>query len=978
MAPPGRDPQFVLEHSGFVAKLVRRLVFDPELARDVEQETWLAALKHEGPARGSERSWLATIARNLARRAWRTKARREERELDPPPQPSTPTPAEILEREALRREVVEALLALDEPWRETLVLHFLEELPSQTIAERLGVPLETVRTRIKRGLELLRARLERRTHLHGAALSLALVEAWRLSPPPFAAFAASVSSLSIGAVLMSTATKSFVAAAAVLALVFAYRFTSDSEPATPNDAVAALEPQEALAAPREQAAEENADATARTELAPQAAPAAASAPASASTLCTVILRAKWEHDGAPANGIGFDMHSSNARDFYRDAARHWTGEDGSVRIENVPPGRVTFYSERGSFAQGEAKAGETIEVELTMPQGFLLKGRVLDVDRTPMAGASVYLWQCFNDADEGWVVARSDERGEYQVRGLSTMLNFISARAPGRAPTLQRLVMSNTGAVVEVDLVFEAAGGALRGRVIDPDGTPLAGAVVVVGGYAEDGSSVRMPDGAEARAAAGQRVRTDAEGWFEVDGLPAGDIPVRARGGDFAPWRGSVAIDVGRRSPLEIRLTRGGRITGVVRNDAGEPVARAEVKLGQIGNFESAHRRTAPDGTFEIGGISGGESKLEVEHDKFGSASMPVTVVEGATQHVEFRLDRGLTLRVRIGGNVADWIGGHVQATADAMQKGEYYNSLQVGADGFVEFTQCPDIPLKLLLFAPNDFMFPRATLEGVLASAGEVWLHPDPAKIGSVRLKGRIVDVDGNPVGSARLMPSTEGYPMSPIESCDSATGRFELGSYAPGKWMVRAEAIGFVTGRTEFVSVASGTTHDFGDIVMQREARVRVFGLRQTPETRAAFVDGAGGLQEFAPAGTEWLSPPLEEGRGWVVTGGGQVALVAQQVEIHAGETLDVRAVEQLVVPRRLRPAASLAAEFSYLGVFDANGVSLGAFGAGEQGGDVRVPLATGRYELRLFSNSGELGRRTIEVTDERGDEPIELALD
>lgn len=978
MAPPGRDPQFVLEHSGFVRELVRRLVFDPELARDIEQETWLAALKHEGPARGAERSWLATIARNLTRRAWRAKARREERELDPPPQPSTPTPAEILEREALRREVVEALLALDEPWRETLVLHFLEELQAQTIAERLGVPLETVRTRIKRGLELLRARLERRTHLHGAALSLALVEAWRLSPPPFAALAASVTSLSILAVLMSTAAKSFVAVAALLALLAAYRFTSPSEPGTPHAAVGALEPQDALAAPREPGPEEDADTTARTELAPHSAPVAASAPASVSTFGAVVVRAKWEHDGAPAVGIGFDMHSSSVRDFYRDAARHWTGADGSVRIENVLPGRVTFYSERGSYAQGHAKAGETIEVELPLPQGFLLKGRVLDVDRTPLAGASVYLWQSFNDADEGWVVARSDDRGQYEVRGLSKMLNFVSARAPGRAPTLQRLVMSNPGSEVEIDLVFEAAGGAVRGRVLDPEGTPLADAVVVVGGYVEDGSSVSMPDGTEARAAAGQRVRSDAEGWFEVDGLRVGDVPVRARGGDFAPWRGSVAIDVGRRSPLEIRLTRGGRITGVVRNDAGEPVARAAVKLGQIANFESAHRWTALDGTFEIVGAIGGEATIEVEHDKLGSASMPVTVVEGATQHVELRLDRGRTLRVRIGGNIADWVGGRVQAQPDSMAKAAYFNSLQVGADGVVEFAQCPETPLKLELFAPGDFMFPRATLQGVLAQSGEVWLHPDPAKVGFVRLKGRIVDVDGKPVGSARIMPSTEGYPMSPIESCDSATGGFELGAYAPGRWMVRAEAIGFLTGRTEFVSVASGATHDFGDIVMQREARVRVFGLRQTPETRAAFVDGAGGLQVFAPAGAEWLSPPLAAGRGWVVTGGGQVALVAQQVEIHAGETLDVRAVEHIVVPRRLRPAASLAAEFNYLGVFDANGVSLGAYGAEEQGGDVLVPLATGRYELRLFSSSGELGRRTIEVTDERGDEPIEFALD
>jgi DNA-directed RNA polymerase specialized sigma24 family protein len=57
------------------------LVFDPSLAEDVAQETWLAALANAPREGGSLRGWLATIARNLAFRTWRGEDRRAQREM---------------------------------------------------------------------------------------------------------------------------------------------------------------------------------------------------------------------------------------------------------------------------------------------------------------------------------------------------------------------------------------------------------------------------------------------------------------------------------------------------------------------------------------------------------------------------------------------------------------------------------------------------------------------------------------------------------------------------------------------------------------------------------------------------------------------------------------------------------------------------------------------------------------------------------
>jgi len=977
MAPPGRDPQFVLEHSGFVRELVRRLVFDPELARDIEQETWLAALKHEGPARGAERPWLATIARNLTRRAWRTKARREEREFDPQPQPSTPTPAEILEREALRREVVEALLALDEPWRETLVLHFLEELQAQTIAERLGVPLETVRTRIKRGLELLRARLERRTHLHGAALSLALVEAWRIAPPPFAAFAASVSSLSIGAVLMSTAAKSFVAVAAVLALLAAYRFTSGSEPASPEKLEAASQSAQAPRPPVEELPEPSTDGTLRSELPANTESAAPSDVTHAPQLGSLLVRALWAAGGLPAAGIGFDLHPSGAEDFYRDATRHETDATGTARITGIPPGKVLVWGNRGEAVRGEVRAGEETEIELRLPPGFTLTGRVLDVDRTPVADAEVYLWPSINDPDQGWVMARSDARGEYSVRGIDTGLNFVSARAAGRAPTVQRLVMSNEGATVEVDFVFEERGGAIVGRVLDPEGAPVAGAVVVLGG--EDGFGLRrLPDGTEGRAPAGQRRSTAADGTFACEGVAAGSMAVLARGRGLAPWRGTVEILAGRQAELEIRLTKGARIEGVVRDATGKPVERAEVEVDSVASLAGSYRRTRADGKFALDGLAPGEIELRVEHEKFGATKSKVTVADGAAGQVEIVLAQALSLKVRIDGPSADWVGGYVRANGTQADGRGYWRSELIDASGAVEFEGCPTDPMDLELFAPGDSITPRAALKDVQAGIGEVVMQPDPARLGNIRLVGRVMDALGAPVESAKIVPSMRGSLTSPIEECDSQTGRFELGPYSPGDWSIRVQAPGFVDVRTTPSGIASGETRDFGDIVMQRGGRIQLVGLPVAPGVQARVESASGDAHSLYAFEGRWLSEWIPEGRGWIVTGGGAVALSAQRVDVRVGETLEVAVVERIVEPRRLKRPAARHGSATGVEVRDANGVRLETFAFASDDGVVRVPLATGRYELRLFSNSGELGRRTIEVTDERGDEPIELTLD
>src|SRR5688500_8663142 len=124
---PSIPAEALLAHAAWVRRLARHLTADRELALDVEQDTLRAALEHAPSDRPLE-PWLARVAANFARRARRARARRAERERAAARAEAEPSSAAICERAELQRVLVGHVLALDEPYRTTLLLRYFEEL----------------------------------------------------------------------------------------------------------------------------------------------------------------------------------------------------------------------------------------------------------------------------------------------------------------------------------------------------------------------------------------------------------------------------------------------------------------------------------------------------------------------------------------------------------------------------------------------------------------------------------------------------------------------------------------------------------------------------------------------------------------------------------------------------------------------------------------------------------------------------------
>jgi RNA polymerase sigma-70 factor (ECF subfamily) len=154
-------------YGGLVFTLALRIVGDPELAREVLQDTFLRSWDGRetyDPRRGRVPWWLMGIARNRAVDLLRSRphqARLREQERLPSGahagEPAHPGTADAV---VLRRAVTDALERLSGAQREAIELAYYGGLTQAEIARHLGQPLGTIKSRTREAMERLRSLLE--------------------------------------------------------------------------------------------------------------------------------------------------------------------------------------------------------------------------------------------------------------------------------------------------------------------------------------------------------------------------------------------------------------------------------------------------------------------------------------------------------------------------------------------------------------------------------------------------------------------------------------------------------------------------------------------------------------------------------------------------------------------------------------------------------------------------------------------------
>ena len=166
-----RFETIVMPHLDAAYNLARWLVKDEHAAEDVVQDACLRAFRYFESFRGDDaRPWLLGIVRNNCY-SWLQNAKRgagqvefdDELALDDTVEMAmgrTENPETLLVRKAERAEVNAAIRALPASFREVLILREIEEMPYDSIAAAMQIPIGTVMSRLSRARGMLRVALE--------------------------------------------------------------------------------------------------------------------------------------------------------------------------------------------------------------------------------------------------------------------------------------------------------------------------------------------------------------------------------------------------------------------------------------------------------------------------------------------------------------------------------------------------------------------------------------------------------------------------------------------------------------------------------------------------------------------------------------------------------------------------------------------------------------------------------------------------
>ncbi|MBK7874181.1 MAG: sigma-70 family RNA polymerase sigma factor [Planctomycetes bacterium] len=850
--PPPSDSMLtaLLAEQDWVRRLARGLASDAARADDLAQESWLAALRHPPRDARNLRAWFARVVKSQARDAARGDARRRRREEEHArelglsadsvaggaraSEHAAPhgfaahggterSPAEAVERAELVRALVDAVMALHEPYKSALVLVYFEHLAPKDAAARLDLPDATLRSHVKRGLELVRARLDRE---HGGSRDAWLAGVLALATEPPAPFmpgdvvraprtpseaARTPQPVAHSRSLPTHASKEIPMTwkltwklAAALVLAVSGSITASSFLRAPSTTSAPSAPSSSSLASTN-APLPGPERPARG-LATDTPPIAAlqSAPA-------LDVQLVWERDGALASGV---LVFVDHRDAFDRTERLGTISDaaGHARFAAVPIGHLDVRTDRGGRASLEHDGSMVLAATLAIPRGVTVRGRVTEHDGRAAAGAEVFLAPRGSQGEHLAPAALADADGRFELRDVE-MGAHVGARESGRAPSNAFEVRGEPDATQECVLVLLGPGGALEGTVRDPGGAPIANARVLAGATLA-GYGARIANPLESAQVAPRRVvLTDDEGHYLLDGLAPGSNAVRVLASGFPEYASTLVVAVGAATALDVTLTPAARLAGRVLDASGAPVAGCRVQLERWN--EAGYARTDTDalGCFAIEGLAAGTPTLRAFHPVLGRVLAQPVLALGSETTLELTLDPGRTITGRVedalGHPLAGWrvrVNEEWETITDAeFDEWIAWNGIQrssdarTDADGRFALCNLPAWSVGLEVRPTNlgpQYGQPAFAMQ-VQAPAHDLVLRVDASVQPTAWITGTVADEDGHPVGAAQLYAvntSAVYGGVATIATIEPATGRFRAGPLVAGEYRVSARAPGLV----------------------------------------------------------------------------------------------------------------------------------------------------------------------------------------
>jgi beta-lactamase regulating signal transducer with metallopeptidase domain/thiol-disulfide isomerase/thioredoxin len=205
-----------------------------------------------------------------------------------------------------------------------------------------------------------------------------------------------------------------------------------------------------------------------------------------------------------------------------------TDAQGRWRLDVAPRGLggVHLQVEHPRYRRGGGEVSRNLDSVIVLTRGLTVTGRVVDAAGRPVAKAGVLLGRdlFLPDASTG----TTNERGEFTLENAAAGPTIVTVQAEGFAPQVRDVLVEERTAPVVVTL--SEPGSTIRGKVVDVEGKPVAGAGIAAGPW-RGHQSIQF------------RAKTDKDGRFEWPSAPrdavvfgafksgymtSGDVPLTA------------------------------------------------------------------------------------------------------------------------------------------------------------------------------------------------------------------------------------------------------------------------------------------------------------------------------------------------------------------------------------------------------------------------------------------------------------------
>jgi protocatechuate 3,4-dioxygenase beta subunit len=682
--------------------------------------------------------------------------------------------------------------------------------------------------------------------------------------------------------------------------------------------------------------------------------------------------------------------------------------DSDVQVDASKRGFPSTKSSTLKLAAGERKTG----VNLTIPRGVAISGRVTDKDHKPLSGVAVEAIESAADAMGGMrrmVIAgiqnnRSDEivrtgsDGTFSMRVKEGTYDLAFKREGYSAKTLRATKVDAAAKPVEVAL--------------DP-GVEITGRVTR-GGAGVEGVNVRSisQDGMASAV-------TGADGAFTLSDLTPGPMMLNVVKPDsFIQEMRQVNAPA---RDVAIELPPGGRITGhVVDKATHQPVTSFLAGVttsrgggGMVMMMPPMQKQfTSDDGSFVLDGIKPGSTQVIVNASGYTTARVPnVEVEDGKTvPDIEVDVESGSKLTGHVSGPDGAPLAG-VSVRDDPMAAGGRRVFIQ--GTGTTATTTDPngDYILDSIEAGEKTFTFSRdgyiAQQKSVTISGGKD-ARLDVQLSTGMRATGLVVTDGGAAVADATVRAMSASEMDGGREGRTDASGNFTIEGLAPGHYTFTAAKAGFAPFTLRDVDIMSSGPVRLvlknGGVITGHVNGLTAAELEQTTVqasasggggpmggTVSAPVDASGNFRiEGAPSGTVRVMA-----RTGALFGGASKSAAPKTVELDAGGTASVdidfksstvirgritangRPVPNarvIFIPRGAKSQTSASASADGDGRYELSGLDDGTYTV--QTVDMnRLSQYTTQYEVHgsdtfdITIKTATLRGRVIDSTDSRG---------